>query len=400
MNGIEAAATDTRLGSPMFPTDRNSIGRRMLARIVAGAAATTLAGRRGHAAPAGGSDAPSDSERAAMAATAEALMRRHDLPGLAVAIAHRGRILYDEAFGMAVRETGERLTTAHRFRIASLSKPITSATLFTLNEAGKVGLGDRVFGRGAVLGTEYGVPPYREYVDRVTIETLLTHTSGGWPNDNTDPMMRNPGMTHRQLIAWAIRDIPLKHRPGTHYAYSNFGYCILGRVIEHLTGQQYDAFVRSEVLQRCGVATMEIAGNTPAERRPNEVRYYAQGTDDAYGLNVTRMDSHGGWIATAADLLRFTAHVDGFPDQPSLLKPETIQTMATGSRAEPGYAKGWQVNDLGNWWHSGSLPGTATILVRTHADFCWAILTNASRDGLDLDKFGWDMVGKVGRWQA
>ena len=384
----------------MIPTDRNPIGRRgMLARIAAGTA-LTLVGRRSHAAVGVDSDAPSEAERAAMAAAAAALMRRYDLPGLAVAIAHRGRIVYDEAFGMAVRETGERLTTSHRFRIASVSKPITSATLFTLIEAGRVGLGDRVFGRGRVLGTEYGAPPYRQYVDQITIETLLTHTGGGWPNDNSDPMMRNPGMTHRQLITWAIRDIPLKHRPGTHYAYSNFGYCILGRVIERVTGQPYDAFVRNEVLRHCGVTGMEIAGNTPAERRPNEVRYYAPGTDDAYGLNVTRMDSHGGWIATAADLLRFAAHVDGFADQPSLLKPETIETMATGSRAEPGYAKGWQVNDLGNWWHSGSLPGTATILVRTHADFCWAILTNASRDGLDLDKFGWDMVGKVGRWQA
>lgn len=119
-------------------------------------------------------------------------------------------------------------------------------------------------------------------------------------------------------------------------------------------------------------------------------------------MNVRRMDSHGGWIATASDLVNFAVHVDGFPDCANLLKPESIRVMTTGTSANPGYAKGWAINSAGNWWHSGSLPGTSTILVRTAHDFCWAALTNTRREhpdiGLALDNMMWKFVRSVRAW--
>ena len=84
--------------------------------------------------------------------------------------------------------------------------------------------------------------------------------------------------------------------PGEKFVYCNFGYCLLGRIIEKMMGQHYDDAVRHLVLQSCGVTDMEIAGNTLAQRRRGEVKYYGQG-DNPYDMNVTRMDSHGGWIA-------------------------------------------------------------------------------------------------------
>ncbi len=97
-------------------------------------------------------------------------------------------------------------------------------------------------------------------------------------------------------------------------------------------------------------------------------------------------------------------HVDGFARPPNILKVQTIQTMTAGSTANPDYARGWAVNKSGNWWHSGSLPGTTTVAVRAHSGFCWAAFTNTSRrnsqiDG-DLDALNWDMVGKVEHWQV
>jgi hypothetical protein len=97
-------------------------------------------------------------------------------------------------------------------------------------------------------------------------------------------------------------------------------------------------------------------------------------------------------------------HVDGFATPPNILKLHTIQTMTTGSVANPGYAKGWNVNKSGNWWHNGSLPGTTTIAVRTHSGFCWAAFTNASRAnsqiGDDLDTLNWNMIREVANWRA
>src|ERR1700722_15700913 len=108
------------------------------------------------------------------------------------------------------------------------------------------------------------------------IEHLLTHTSGGWPNDHDDPMFKNKEMSHGELINWALEAEPLRWEPGYHYAYSNFGYCLLGWVIEKLTNQKYDQYIINALLTPSGVSDMQIAGNTLAERVVNEVKYYSQ----------------------------------------------------------------------------------------------------------------------------
>jgi CubicO group peptidase (beta-lactamase class C family) len=347
---------------------------------------------------------PMPAERAAMASSARAFMQTYVVPGFSVAVGNAGRIIYQDAFGLADRDKNEPLTPMHLFRIASVSKPITSTAIFGLIEQGRLRLGDRIFGTGGVLGTDFGGPPYRPQVEEITIEQLLTHTGGGWSNTHDDPMFMNPGMSHAELIAWVLRNRPLDHPPGQAYAYSNFGYCVLGRVIEKLTRQNYPAFVSDAVLKRCGIVDMAIAGNTLAQRRRGEVAYYGQGRDNPYGMNVTRMDSHGGWIARPADLVQFAMHVDGFAAPPNILKPETISAMTTASSANAGYAKGWAVNKANNWWHNGSLPGTSTIVVRTHGGFCWAAFINTRRadsplDG-DLDRLIWSMAGQVKSWHA
>src|ERR1039457_5868752 len=127
-------------------------------------------------------------ELRAMEATAAAFMKKHDVPGLSVAIARKGRLVYADGYGLADKDRDEKVTPNHLFRIASMTKPITSATIFSLIEAGKLTLSDKVFGPGAVLGTAYGEPPYQPHIEEFTIEHLLTHTAGGWQNDGRDPM--------------------------------------------------------------------------------------------------------------------------------------------------------------------------------------------------------------------
>jgi CubicO group peptidase (beta-lactamase class C family) len=345
---------------------------------------------------------PTPAEREAMARAADDFMRQFNVPALSVAIAEHGHLAYESAFGFANREARQRVTTSHLFRIASVTKPITSTAIFTLIERGKLAQHDRVFGPGAILGTAYGHPPYKKWVEDITVDHLLTHTCGGWDNSNDDPMFENPQMNHAELISWTLDTKPLKHPPGTHYAYSNFGYCVLGRVIEHLSGRPYADFVHEAVFSRCGIRDMRIAGNTLAQRFPNEVIYYGQSGENPYNMNVTRMDSHGGWLASPRELVLFLNHLF---ESPNLLKSESIKAMTAPSSATLTYARGWAVNEVPNWWHNGSLPGTSTIMVRTHSGFCWAALTNtrttSSPDiGLALDNLIWDMARKVGSWQA
>jgi CubicO group peptidase (beta-lactamase class C family) len=346
--------------------------------------------------------APLPFERATMEALARSFMSTYAVPALSFAVGYAGTIVHQNAFGLADRESKEAVTPERLFRIASISKPITSVSIFRLIEQKRVRLTDKVFGRGAILGTDYG-PPESPGVDQITLEHLLTHTAGGWSNEGRDPMFALPQMSQAELIARTIANEPLDHPPGETYAYSNFGYCVLGRVIEKLTGRPYADHVRAEVLSRCGITDMTIAGNTLDERQPREVRYFGQ-NDNPYGMNVRRMDSHGGWLARPADLVRFFMHVDGYAKPANILQPQTISVMTTASTANSGYAKGWNVNRSDNWWHNGSLPGTSTIAVRTHGGFCWAAFTNSrrrnSRLDADLDRLNWNMVRAVESWRV
>ncbi|MGO9418878.1 serine hydrolase domain-containing protein, partial [Roseiarcus sp.] len=249
----------------------------------------------------------------------------YESPGLSVAIGSRGEPVYVEAFGFADKESEETLTTQHRFRIASVTKPITSAGVLLLMEGGKLRLGDHIFGANSILGEEYRTPPGREDIEAITVDHLLTHTAGGWGNTHDDPMFMNKRMDHRELINWTLNNIALTSEPGKNYSYSNFGYCLLGRVIERVSEKKYDQYTMDAVLARCGISDMQIGGNTLVERATKEVRYYSQERGmDPYDLNVARMDSHGGWIATPTDLLRFFVKIDGFSNA-QLLSRDTLK---------------------------------------------------------------------------
>ncbi len=343
----------------------------------------------------------SENEFVGIQTLANQFRTKYDVPLLSVAISKNEKLVYAMGFGNSDLGSHAQINTENLFRIASVSKPITSTTIFKLVEAGKIKITDKVFGAGSVLGLDYGVPSANG-VDAITVLHLLTHTAGGWQNDGEDPMFHHVNMNHHDLIKSTIANLPLKNVPGTNFAYSNFGYCILGRVIEKLTGQSYAAAAQKLVLGPSGIKSMRIGGDTEAERAPNEVAYDAS-AGNPYGMKIARMDSHGGWLATPTDLVKFLTRVDGFNHRSDILKPDSIRTMTTGSEpSHGGYACGWSVNRAINYWHNGSLPGTASIAVRTAGGYCWAAITNVRRPGTpmegDLDRLMWNMVGSVKNW--
>lgn len=344
---------------------------------------------------------PSVAEAAAIAGIARKFMEEHQVPGLSVAFAHRGKPAFQAAFGMADETGGEAMTPDHQFRIASISKPLTAVGIYLLIEQGKLKPGDKVFGTGGLL--DFGRDQkLAKGVAHITVHHLLTHTCGGWQNDGDDPMFRHPEMDHAELIARTLRDQPLKQKPGDHYAYSNFGYCLLGRVIEKVSGKSYATFMHESVLGPCGIEGMKIAGNTLADRIAGEVVYHGRNGEDPYHMNVRRMDAHGGWLASPADLVKFLVRCDGNASPGDLIKKDTYKQMMTPTKANPGYASGWAVNAAPNRWHSGSLPGTCTIAVQTTTGLCWTGFTNSrSKDlGNALDRLMWDLAQSVPAWNA
>lgn len=340
-------------------------------------------------------------EIAALRTTADAFREKFKVPGLSIAVARHGKLALVETFGWADVDAREALTPAHRFRIASVSKPITAVAVLWLAERRKLALTDRVFGDGALLGTRFGTAPYGKWVEQITVEHLLSHTAGGWGNERDDPMAREPSLDHAHLIGLTLDTRPLESAPGTRYAYSNFGYCLLGRVIEAVSGLDYPRFVRETLLHPCGADAVEMALPGPG-RLPGEVRYYSQNDGNPLEQPVARMDAHGGWVATPTDILRFAVRVDGFKRPPDLLSAASLRAMTTASKTGSGYALGWQVNAAQSWWHLGELPGVSSLLVRTADGFCWAALANTRRPNspllLEFDELLWKLVRCIKAW--
>jgi CubicO group peptidase (beta-lactamase class C family) len=342
-------------------------------------------------------------------------MIKYDIPGSSVAIVKDGRLVFSKGYGFANESTGELVDTNSLFRIASISKSITSVAIMKLVEEGKVSLSEKVFGKGGALGTQYGSLPYSNYEKAITIEHLLTHTAGGkaWNNSysffdsNADPMSSNRGMSQSDLIGWVLDTREPSELPGTAYSYSNFGYSVLGRVIEAKTNKTYESYVQNNILKPMGIETMRIGGDSEAERYPNEVAYYDRDLfSNPYGsfiqsMEVRRMDAHGGWIASATDLTRFMVHVDGFSTKKDFLQKASIKTMTTTSHVYRYYSKGWAINTQKDWFHTGSLPGSSSMLVRANDGVTWVFLANTRKgDGFfrELDKMMRKAVNDVSSW--
>ena len=181
-------------------------------------------------------------QRGEMGRLAAGFKRSFHVPALSVAISRNGQFVFDQGFGFNqgiqmgnAKDLGP-VNMSSLFRIASVTKPITAVTIFALIEQGKLNLTDKVFGTSGILGTKYGKSPYKQHVTDITVDNLLTHTCGGWPDDSTDPMFRSDSWDQAKLIGWTLENLPLTSPPGEHWAYSNFGYCLLGRVIEQVGG--------------------------------------------------------------------------------------------------------------------------------------------------------------------
>ncbi len=302
----------------------------------------------------------------------------YDVKGVSIAVTKDGRLVYAKGYGYADLEAAAPVDTSSLFRIASLSKFITSAGIMKLMEEGHLDLEDKVFGPDAILEKDFGPTPYPKYIRDIRIRDLLHHEIGGWSNSGRDPAFAREELNADELISWAIYDQRLTDEPGTAYKYSNLGYMVLGKVIEKLSGQDYEDYIRENILEPSGVEFMQIGEGSLAGRKENEVKYYTQPGMGAYENSGTihRLGPAGGWIASAIDLTRILVHIDGFDTVPDILKPETVKTMTKPSPLS-GYAAGFQINSSSkNWWHSGGLNGTSTWIVRTPSGYTWAILTN------------------------
>src|SRR6267378_4318916 len=188
-------------------------------------------------------------------------MRTSQQPGCITAIAHRGKVIAEFAFGEANLATGEKLTPRHRFRIASHSKSFTAAGIMKLREQRKLRLDDP-----AGLYVK-GLHPQ---VAQTTIAQLLSH-SAGLTRDGIDAGQfadRRPYLSQNELMA-ELRSPPAIE-PNTRFKYSNHGYGLLGLVIGAITTEPYHVWIEREIIDAAGLGetkpNMPIAKGIPFAR--------------------------------------------------------------------------------------------------------------------------------------
>lgn len=339
----------------------------------------------------------------------ERVLQDYGVRGASVAIAYRGRLVHARGFGHPRDDDRVLTTPATRFRIASLTKPITSVAIHLLHQRARLDLDARVV---PLLGLQ---PPDPEAFDArwnaITVRHLLSHTGGFDREQSFDPMFANdtyakmfdrpPAPDSLDAIIGVMLQRPLDFDPGTDQAYSNFGYALLGRVIERVSGMSYESFVREELLAPMGVTDIELGRELPGQRPADEAFYFPDASEERLpnllspgrelvspadgGFYMAPMAAHGGLIASASGYLRFLVHVDALPAPADVLEEEERAVMlarpqvpaAAGS--EDYYGDGWNViptEDGVIWSHTGAKPGTTSLAVRLPNGVCYVALAN------------------------
>jgi D-alanyl-D-alanine carboxypeptidase len=284
---------------------------------------------------------------AALSAHAEELVKMDQFSG-AVLIARHGKVLFQKAWGRANRETGALNTMDTQFRIGSMNKMFTSVATLQLVEAGKLKLDDPI---GKYL-TDY---PNKEVASKVTLRHLLTHTGG--TGDIFGPEFMENRLTLREhgdyVKLYGSRGPAFE--PGSRFQYSNYGFVLLGALIERVSGMSYYDYVRSKVFQPAGMtSTDSLPENEPV---PNRAAGYTRGETGWVpntGTLPWRGTSAGGGYSTAGDLLRFAQALESG----KLISKETFAQALTPVKESYGFGFGISGEGaLRTYGHNGGAPG-------------------------------------------
>jgi D-alanyl-D-alanine carboxypeptidase len=319
-------------------------------------------------------------------------MRVTEQPGCVIAVAHKGKLVFEAAFGQADLSRGIAMTPRHRFRVASHSKTFTAVALMKLREKRKLQLDDPV-GRH--------VDGLRADVASLTLAQLASH-SAGLVRDGTDATQWS--LQRAFLNEAALREglaQPPTLDANTRFKYSNHGYGLLGLAIEQITGESYVDWMAREIVAAAGLdETAPDAQGLSARAKLATLANLAKGHSAKQplgkriaidvGMSTHALASATGFVSTAADLARFYAS----------LAPEARSSVLSAASRREMSRRQWRSehDSTGRWYglgtisgttgawdhvgHSGGFPGviTRTACVPKH-QLAVSVLTNAA-DGL------------------
>jgi CubicO group peptidase (beta-lactamase class C family) len=329
-----------------------------------------VAGMMGHPVPppeGSGNPAASDNQLADRVREHVAKMNGPDAFSGAILIAHNGKIVLDQAWGMADETNRIENTVDTQFCIGSMNKMFTAVAILQLVEQGKLALDKPI----ATYWPDY---PNRDLAARVTIQELLSHTGG------TGDIFTPEYEAHRQETR-ALADYvklfgsrPVAFEPGSRFEYSNYGFILLGRIIELVSGEHYQQYVQEHIYLAAGMV------HTDSRPEADHVNGRAIGyTPRQNGLapNTDKMPwsgtSAGGGYSTVRDLFLFAEALQSG----KLLGPELLREATQASSKRLDYGMGFYVLPDGGYGHGGGAPGiNAELHILPQSGYVLVVLAN------------------------
>jgi len=298
-----------------------------------------------------------EAEQHAWAVANELLGR--GIPGLAVALAVDGQIVFSEGFGYADLEERVPVWPTTKFRIGSVSKPLTAVALVQLVDQGKIDLDAPV---------QTYVPTFPDKGGKITPRLLAGHLAGIRHYQGDEFLMSR----HFDNVMDGLKifeNDPLVAPPGTKFNYSSYGFNLLGAVIQSASGQELLAYMHQHVFGPLGLRS--TTEDQPAEIIEQRARCYTHLKDKPL-LNAPFVDNSykwagGGFLSSAEDLARFGSALL----RPGFLKPESLRLLFTSQKTldgkETGYGMGWSIRKSKSgqriYEHSGGSAGGSSQLI-------------------------------------
>ena len=294
-------------------------------------------------------------------------------PGAAVLVQKDGQAVLRKGYGMANLELGIPMTPENVFEVGSITKQFTAAAILLLQERGRLRVEDPI--------TKY-LPDYPTHGQTVTIENLLTHTSGipsytglpeWYPHIREDMKPAD--------VAALFQDKPLEFTPGERWVYDNSGFFLLGMIVEKVSGKTYEQFVEEEIFRKLGM-THSRYGHSE-EIVPLRAAGYSkgdQGFRNTSFISMTQPYAAGALMSTVDDLAIWGRALQS----EALLKKASLDRMLTAHRLPSGvstqYGYGIGVLDFRGTHvlrHGGDIPGyTADVIWAPEERLFVAILSN------------------------
>jgi CubicO group peptidase (beta-lactamase class C family) len=278
-------------------------------------------------------------------------------PGISILIAKKGQIVYQKAFGSANVELSVPLQPEMVFDLGSITKQFTAVAILQLVEQGKIALTDSI---------QRYIKDFPSKGHTITIENLLTHTSG-IPDymqlDTGDPYAERKDFTPKEIID-LFKTLPLQFEPGTKFSYSNSGYFLLGYVIAQVSGENYYKYVQDHILSPLGLNRTFF--NHQNEIIPGHVSGYKKDGDQykkADYWSATLPYAAGDLVSNTADLFKWhqALHAGKVLKKETLDKAFVSYILKDGTSA--GYGYGWyqkDFNGIKSIGHGGAITGFLT----------------------------------------